>query len=374
MLVSHGRPGRRRRPRRAAGRARGRRPAARRGGRGRSSPAAARTPTWRIPPPSRLRQHPGLVDRGGVPTHQRADRGAEALGEAHREHVARSRRTPSSGVPVATWAFQIRAPSRCTPTPRSSAHAAQRLQVVERRAPRRRRSCGCSRPRPPWCGTKNGPMSGANIASIAARSTCPPGATQVRVVSPVNAPWAPSSARSDVRARPRRAPPRRGRPASAHREHVGHRPGRREQRRLLAEQPGDPLLERVDGRVLAVHVVADLGARPSPPASPVGRPGDACRERRSIMRGGRRWASRAASPRPGTPAPATARGSAAGRRPTRSGGRGRPRRSSSPPPTHSVTSSPVSSTCTPPGQVPSARCTSKKPCTSSITSSKRRVL
>jgi hypothetical protein len=32
-----------------------------------------------------------------------------------------------------------------------------------------------------------------------------------------------------------------------------------EERRLLAEQRGDPLLQRVDGRVVAEHVVADLG-------------------------------------------------------------------------------------------------------------------
>ena len=41
-----------------------------------------------------------------------------------------------------------------------------------------------------------------------------------------------------------------------------------EQRRLLAEHRGDPLLQRVDGRVVAEDVVADLGARPSPRASP----------------------------------------------------------------------------------------------------------
>ena len=43
------------------------------------------------------------------------------------------------------------------------------------------------------------------------------------------------------------------------RELVGHRPRRDEQRRLLAEQGGDPLLQRDDARVLAVLVVADLG-------------------------------------------------------------------------------------------------------------------
>ena len=45
-----------------------------------------------------------------------------------------------------------------------------------------------------------------------------------------------------------------------------------------------------------------------------------------------------------------------------------------PPPMHSVTSSPVNSMWMPPGCVPSARCTSKKPATSSSTSSKYLVL
>ena len=45
-----------------------------------------------------------------------------------------------------------------------------------------------------------------------------------------------------------------------------------------------------------------------------------------------------------------------------------------PPPMHSVTSSPVNSMWMPPGCVPSARCTSKKPCTSSTIRSKCRVL
>ena len=44
--------------------------------------------------------------------------------------------------------------------------------------------------------TKNGPMSGACIASIAGRSTWPRALVQVRMVRPVMAPWAPSSARA----------------------------------------------------------------------------------------------------------------------------------------------------------------------------------
>ena len=44
------------------------------------------------------------------------------------------------------------------------------------------------------------------------------------------------------------------------------------------------------------------------------------------------------------------------------------------PPRHSVTFSPVISTWMPPGWVPSPRCTSKNPCTSSTMRSKWRVL
>ena len=142
------------------------------------------------------------------------------------------------------------------------------------RAPRACRRCGVTAPPPKlWVfsteiarvATKNGPMSGANIVSIVARSTGRP--TQVRMVRPVNAPCAPSSARAmcaDASQSTSSPDPDQ----RADRQHVGHRPGGGEQRRLLAEQAGDPLLERADGRVLAVHVVADLGATPSRPASP----------------------------------------------------------------------------------------------------------
>ena len=43
----------------------------------------------------------------------------------------------------------------------------------------------------------------------------------------------------------------------AQRDLVGHRAGRQPERGLLAEQRGDALLQRVDGRVLAELVVAD---------------------------------------------------------------------------------------------------------------------
>ncbi len=97
-------------------------------------------------------------------------------------------------MPVATWAFQMRAPSTCTPQPSSSASD---------------RSCSRSEsgttvpPAKLWVfstenavvRTKNGPMSGAYIPRIVSRSTCPRSSAQVRLVSPVRAPCAPSSAR-----------------------------------------------------------------------------------------------------------------------------------------------------------------------------------
>jgi hypothetical protein len=42
-------------------------------------------------------------------------------------------------------------------------------------------------------------------------------------------------------------------------QQVGQGAGDREQRGLLAEHPGDPLLQRVDDAVLVIHVVAGVG-------------------------------------------------------------------------------------------------------------------
>ena len=57
---------------------------------------------------------------------------------------------------------------------------------------------------------------------------------------------------------------------------VGHRAARHEQRRFLAEQRGDPLLQEVDRRVLAVLVVADRRFGHGP-AHLRRRPGDGVR-------------------------------------------------------------------------------------------------
>ncbi len=99
------------------------------------------------------------------------------------------------GVPVATCAFQSRAPSRWTRAPAPTANA---------RRSWRSSSGSTVPPAKLWVfsteiaavRTKNGPMSGANRALIAGRSTCPRAWVQVRMVSPPIAACAPSSARA----------------------------------------------------------------------------------------------------------------------------------------------------------------------------------
>ena len=93
-----------------------------------TSPAAARTPTWRMPPPSRLRSSAGPVDRGRrarpAPT-RRARRGpSTGTTSPSWRRAARSRRS----TPVATAALNSRAPSRWigTPTAATAASAVER--------------------------------------------------------------------------------------------------------------------------------------------------------------------------------------------------------------------------------------------------------
>ena len=66
----------------------------------------------------------------------------------------------------------------------------------------------------------------------------------------------------------------------AQRDLVRHRRGREEDRLLLAEQPRRALLELVDGRILALLLVADLGRGDRRAHPGVGRV--AVSERRSI--------------------------------------------------------------------------------------------
>ncbi len=75
-------------------------------------------PTWRIPPPSRLRHTLASAMRSAL------DASIEPMGaprpfEKQTETVSKSSPYADSGVPVATCAFHSRAPSRCISTPAS---------------------------------------------------------------------------------------------------------------------------------------------------------------------------------------------------------------------------------------------------------------
>ena len=62
----------------------------------------------------------------------RADRGAETLAQADRDGVELPAPYAASAMPVATWAFQSRAPSRCMATPALARRRAQLADRVER--------------------------------------------------------------------------------------------------------------------------------------------------------------------------------------------------------------------------------------------------
>ncbi len=146
-----------------------------------------------MPPPIRLRRTRASSTWSCVPTNSEPT-GAPSPLDRQTASASVSAPYASSGVPVATCAFQIRAPSMCSAQPTPSAQA---------RSACRSASGSTAPPAKLWVfstetavvRTKNGPMSGAYISSMAARSTCPRGCDQVRLVSPVNAPCAPSSAR-----------------------------------------------------------------------------------------------------------------------------------------------------------------------------------
>ena len=151
-------------------------------------------PTWRMPPPIRLRRTRASSTASREPTISEPT-GAPSPLDRQTERTDAMAPYSASGTPVATCAFQIRAPSRCTPAPTPVAQA------------RRSWSSSSGSTAPPaklWVfsteiaavRTKNGPMSGANIDPIAGRSGRPRGCVQVRIVIPPIAPCAPSSARA----------------------------------------------------------------------------------------------------------------------------------------------------------------------------------
>ena len=201
-------------------------------------PAAARMPTWRIPPPSRLRRtrawaiasaDPASSEPTGAPSpldrQTRHDVGDRAVLRERRP--GRDVRVPEPGT---VEVHPRRRRRRRTRAGRAGPGAA---------APLRRRSCGCSRPRSPRSARRRAPCPARTSRVTAARSTCPRGCVQVRMVSPPMAACAPSSARA-MCAEDSQSTSWPGCDERADRQDVGHRAGRGEQGRLVAEQSRRP--------------------------------------------------------------------------------------------------------------------------------------
>ena len=106
--------------------------------------------------------------------------------------------------------------------------------------------------------TKNGPMSGACSDRIASRSSCPRGSAQVRLVIPVSAPWAPSSARR-MCARDSQSTSSPGPTSAASASTLAIDPVGVNSAASKPNSPATRSCSACDGRVLAVDVVADLG-------------------------------------------------------------------------------------------------------------------
>ncbi len=117
-----------------------------------TKPAAAITPAWRMPPPSRCRASRARGHHFGGAGQHRSHWRAQTLRQAT-HHRGGSRRVIGRGhIPVATTAWNSRAPSMWIGTSPAAAATASRL--IERPRLRRRRACGCSRytPRRPKAG------------------------------------------------------------------------------------------------------------------------------------------------------------------------------------------------------------------------------
>ena len=127
--------------------------------------AAAMMPACRIPPPSTLRSRWASRISVGRAGEGRADRRAQALGEADRDRVEVPGPLASPAMPEATTAFISRAPSRCMARPCARAQAGSRPR---RRAGGRgrRRGCACSPGRPGGSGRSGRRRAGSCRRSV----------------------------------------------------------------------------------------------------------------------------------------------------------------------------------------------------------------
>ena len=207
---------------------------------------------------------PGLVDGVARPAQHRADRRAEPLREAEHHRVGAARTRSAGDTPSR---------DRGVPDPRAvdvHREAVPRADVGRPRRARRRATadptpaCTCSRcsPRRSAAGgtARRRRHASITVGGAARRRRRRAGAAGCRS-SPARHPT-----RSGTRARA--SPHSTSVPCGAvqpERELVRHRARRHEQRGLHAEQRGGQRLQPVDGGVLAVRVVADLGVGHGPP-------------------------------------------------------------------------------------------------------------
>ena len=221
--------------------------------------AAAKMPTCRIAPPNIRRCRTARwISVAGAGEHRPARR-AEALRERHGRPGRTARASSATGRPLATAAFQSRAPSRYEMIPCSRAaaqirsdlglredHAARPvvrvLDLDERRGRIDRVAARPSRSEE-LVAREDAARAPISVSCTPALAAAPPVSCQPAWLSRLTMTSSPG---------PRQHPER---------HLVGHRPARQPERRLLPEERGRALLEAIHGGILAVLVVADRGGR-----------------------------------------------------------------------------------------------------------------
>ena len=229
---------------RSAARWRGPRPAGRGCGRARRG----RRPRGCRPGACRRRASAGSGRRATMSSpaagEHRADRRAEPLRERDRDEVERRGERRPASTPRR---------DRGVEQPRAVEVASRRRARAPRRRSRsrlgcgndrgRRRGCACSRPRPASSAGRRTWPGGLRAARNVVGGEQPAAADLGELHAGVRRARRPSRARRRGLSRPTMTSSP-GRVRSLQRELVGHRAARHEERRLLAEQRGDPLLQR----------------------------------------------------------------------------------------------------------------------------------
>ena len=216
-----------------------------------TSPAAARMPTWRMPPPIRFRSTRARATRSADPASSEPT-GAPRPFDRHDVTVATPADRWARVVPVATEALNSRAPSRWTGTPTATTAAS--------------RSRGQGRPpEARWVSSTQTAAGRGQRCSAPATSQATSSGSSVPSASSTTCSWAawltPNAAAlvaHDVLAAPG-DDQRAGGGQHPEGDLVGHRAGGHEHGRGLAGERGVAVLQPEDRGVVAEAVVADLG-------------------------------------------------------------------------------------------------------------------